>query len=89
MLESIPPDRKTPTGTSLTVRSATLVRNSASRRSAISPSNAGQWRGVIKHVPVSFFRRCPSGSMARNEPGGSLWIPANSVAGAGVVMKDK
>ncbi len=38
VLESIPPDKKTPTGTSLTVRSATLVRNSDSRRSAISSS---------------------------------------------------
>ena len=38
VLESIPPERKTPTGTSLTVRSATLVRSSASRRSAISSS---------------------------------------------------
>ena len=38
VLESIPPDRNTPTGTSLTLRSRTAVRSSAMIRSAISPS---------------------------------------------------
>ena len=38
VLESSPPDRNTPTGTSLTFRSFTDVRSSASTRSAISSS---------------------------------------------------
>src|SRR2546426_8565970 len=35
VLESIPPDRKTPTGTSLTFRSLTAVRNSGCGRLAM------------------------------------------------------
>ena len=83
-LESTPPDRNAPYGTSLIMRRPIDSRTSASRRARRTPRARGcRVRPGRAAVPVAFEPCAPlSTSRIRRWPGGSLRTPSNSVPGA-------
>ncbi len=78
MLESIPPDRKAPTGTSL-IMCSEQERSSSSHSTDSSGSTA-----LLRKDQYREVRAEPSASTISRQPGRSLWMPANRVSGAGV-----
>ena len=86
----MPPERNTPTGTSLILRSLTQVLSSARMRSAISVSDARSKGSVWSQT--SQYREewtAPSSFTLNHVLGGTLRMPENSVWGAGAALNDR
>ena len=82
--ESTPPERNTPTGTSLIIRRS--IERSRRKRSSASQSTAiaVELRAVLERIPVAPRRRGPSPvNRSCVCPGASFETPANSVRGGG------
>ena len=81
-LESRPPERNTPTGTSAISRASVASwRRFHSSSASSASSRPSVWSGN-SHFQKRRTRSAPF-SYTALEPGGSLWMPENIVSGAG------